>query len=184
MTAGLYERVIGANWKDVEESVRKAHLSAGVLRARGTFRVTRGQGHMAHLLAWLLRLPPPAQAVPVYLRIVAHGKGERWLRTFGSKRLQTMQRAGPCGTLIEQFGFLELQFRLIVTRGGIDYRQQGAALRRGRLRLSLPPSMSPLVSARERAVAETARSAVLVTVSVPGVGLLIRYDGELQVEAL
>jgi hypothetical protein len=181
VTVGLYQQLIGASWEEVDATVRKAHLRAGVLQAKGTFRITRGQGYVACFLAWLLRLPPAARAVSVHLRIEAHEQGERWLRTFGCKRLRTTQRAGRHETLVEQFGILELRFRLVVTDSGIDYYQQGAALRRGRLILPLPHWMAPQVSASERAVVGTGLSTVLVTVTVPGVGLLIRYDGELQV---
>jgi hypothetical protein len=178
--ATLYERLLGKEWSRLPEIVRKVHLDASGKPRRGCFRVVRGQGRLAKALASILRLPPAGDATPIQLEIRSDGRGEQWLRTFGTRRLTTLQYEAPNGLLAERFGFLELRFRLIVFDNSLSYSQERVFLCVGRRRIPLPRWISPRVSATEAAV-DARRTHVTVKVSAPYIGLIIAYEGELEI---
>ena len=182
LTISLYERLSGPTWHQLSETVRKAHRGTGSLRARGVFRVQHGQSSLARLLAFLLRLPSPAEATDVQLNVTASERGESWERTFGNRRLVTLQSKAPDNLLAERFGPIEIRFRLHPQAEGLSYLQQGVALCFGRLRVPLPTWLAPQVHAFERAVDATARTHVSVSISLGPLGLLVRYEGEFEVE--
>jgi hypothetical protein len=113
------------------------------------------------------------------LRIVAEKTGQRWERHFECDELTTRQWAEG-DHLIERFGPWELCFDLRVEDAALCYVQRGARLCFGRFRLPLPLACVPLVSAQESCDG-SARVKVGVTVTLPLVGLLIAYDGYLNV---
>src|SRR5262245_14496464 len=138
LTTALYERLTGPAWHQVAEAVRQAHPKTGTLHAQGLFRVQHGSGAIARLLAWFLRLPPPAEACSTQLDVTPSEQGETWVRTFGTKRLVTLQYEAPGRLLAEQFGLLEFRFQLLPQAGALRYHQQAVALCVGSLRLWLP----------------------------------------------
>lgn len=131
------------------------------------------------MLAWMLRMPPATGAAKTRLTVTPSGSGERWERSFDDWLLITTQRQASDGCLIERFGLLELRFRLEVREGTLFFRQAGAALGLGKLRISLPRWMAPRVEAREEA-AERDLTHVKVTVAVPVAGRLISYEGHIR----
>jgi hypothetical protein len=143
-------------------------------------RIQRGSHPLARLLATLLRLPRAAEAAPTHLTVTACGNGQRWRRTFNRRRLETVQYALHTGGLAERYGALEIRFDLRPSAGGIRYVQRQAAVHLGSRRLHLPPALSPRVEARE----EPALSGVSVSVcvSLPAIGLLVAYDGLIEIE--
>jgi len=175
----LYKRLLGPQWNQLSEIVRSAHYADTVLR--GNFCVTSGEGRLARILARVLRLPTAFDATPVELQITRDGRGEQWLRTFGARHLRTLQYEAPGGLLAERFGVLELRFRLSVIDNSLRYCQESVFFCIGRQRVSLPRWISPTVSATETALANPPRTRVAVTVSLPWIGLLIAYDGELEI---
>ena len=178
----LYEHLAGSAWQQVAETVRKAHRQTACLQARGVFRVTHGQARFVRCLAWLLQLPPAADITPVQLHITSLEQGEKWVRTFGQKRLVTRQYEVPGSLLAERFGPLEFRFQLMIQADTLGYAQREVALCLGRLRLSIPSWLAPEVKAAEVVVGGTDRTYVTVTVSLPLLGLLIGYEGELEIE--
>ena len=181
MTTSLYERLAGHAWHEVAEAIRQAHPGNDNLQARGVFRVQHGPGCIARLLAWLLQLPHPADVTSVELHITPSGQGEKWVRRFGGKRLVTLQQEAPGRLLAERFGLLEFRFQLQPQAEALIYLQQEVALCFGRLRLLLPSWLAPQVNATERAVEATQRTHIAVVISLPFLGLLISYEGELEV---
>jgi hypothetical protein len=181
LTTPLYERLTGPAWQQLSENVRRAHMVTGSLRARGIFSVQHGQ-FFARLLAKLLRLPSPAEATTVQLHVTASEIGEKWERYFGNRRLITFQNATSDNLLAEKFGPFQISFRLHPSAEALSYQQQGAAVGFGRLRLSIPAWLAPQVHVAERSVDDTGRTHVAVSISQPPLGLLIRYEGEFEVE--
>jgi hypothetical protein len=182
LTTALYERLAGQAWHQVPEAVRRAHPAVGPMHAWGVFRVQHGSGHIARLLARLLRLPPPADAISVQLWITPTKTGEEWVRIFGTQRLVTRQREAPGQLLAERFGPLEFRFQLQGQADALSYRQHEVALCVGRLRFVLSPRLAPHVDATERAMDATQRTRSTVAISLPWLGLLIRYEGVLNIE--
>lgn len=183
MTTPLYERLVGEAWQRLPTVVRGAHLASAPVRARGAFRVTRGANRVARALATLLRLPPAGDRTPILLEITPHGAGEKWFRTFGRSRLTTRQYESGDGLLAERFGPVELCFRLVVDGDSLCYEQRRVRLCLGPLRVGVPRRLAPRVAARESAAAGARGTHVIVAVELPLVGLLIRYEGKLQLIA-
>jgi hypothetical protein len=162
-------------------SIRSFHGSRPHTLARGTFRVVRGPGRIAAVLASALRLPPANPATELRLQIVADGAGERWQRDFGGQRLDTTQEPSDDGrALREQFGPLEFTFALHVLAGSLVHVQRATALVVGPVRFPLPAWSAPRIVAREDPAGDHVR--VEVRIQAPGVGMLVSYDGVVTVD--
>lgn len=182
--ASLYPRLMGDAWLRLDDSVRAAHLSErDQLCAAGCFEVRHGRSRLVTPVLRLLGLPREAAAIPVRLATTREGNGEEWRRMFADDEMVTFQEELPGGVLGERLGPVELQFRLEVDRGALVYRQVGARLRLGPLSIPLLRRFSPQVSAREESAGGAHRTRVMVEVTFPVVGMVIRYGGELEWEA-
>ena len=180
--AGLYERLVGAGWGELDEAVRRFHPRGAGVRAAGTFKVRRGEGRFVSLLARLLNLPESGEAVPLLLRVTPHDGGERWRRSFAGRDFTTEQREGAGLLLAERAGPVEMLFRLTAEGGALVYRQAGVALRLGGLSVRLPRRLATRVEASERAAEGGRGVRVSVCVTAPLVGLVIRYEGLIMIE--
>src|SRR4051794_1186451 len=99
----LYPGLLGPAFDAPPPALRHFPDAETEWRGRAPFRITRGSGLLRNLVAGLGRLPRAGEAVPMRLRVVAEGDGERWIRDFGGHRLESVQRAWR-GLLIESFG--------------------------------------------------------------------------------
>lgn len=180
----LYPRVMGAAWASLDPAVVRSHLDdkADDLATHGSFTIRHGHRRLARWLCRALRMPAEGVDVPIRLLVVREGPTERWHRTFGGRKLVTIQREQPSGVLAERFGCLELRFRLAAENAALVYRSTGARLRLGPLSLPLPRKLSPTVVAREEAAGGGVRIAVAVT--LPFIGPLIEYTGEIVREEI
>jgi hypothetical protein len=183
--AGLYERLVGEGWRDVDAAVRRLHARGTGLCGEGSFVVRRGRGFFALALASLLRLPAQGDAVRVTLSVTFTGGGraERWHRTFEGRAFDTSQREGAGRMLAERAGPLELLFRLSEEGGALVYTPAGAAFRVGPLRVPLPRALAPGVEARERGAGDGRSVNVRVSARAPLVGPLLSYEGRLELKA-
>jgi hypothetical protein len=181
--ATLYEHLIGPAWDGLPGSIRRVHLAADGLQAAGVFRVEHGASRAARALARLCRLPPAGEAVPLRLSVVREARGERWTRRFGPHALVTSQRGLAGGLLGERFGPLEFRFRLSAAASALRYDHLATRLCAGPLGVPLPGWLAPRITAREDATPAPDRTRVRVGISLPLVGLLLAYEGELTVEA-
>jgi hypothetical protein len=179
---GLYPGLLGRSWLDLDPAIRRLHFHGGHLQASGIFELRHGPGVLARIVRWLWRLPASGRGVQARLVIMGESQSERWVRTFGDRSLITTQRASPDGNLAEQTGPLELRFRLEVAERGLTYRPAGAGLTVGRWRIRLPGWMSPRVDAREERPPAAHHTHVRVTVSAPLTGLVLSYEGLLDVD--
>jgi len=179
MSCELYPRVLGDDWWTLAEPVRWAHAAGE--EWRGCFRVWHGEGWLARRLARWSGLPQPATAAEIRLRIIEDGAGQRWERRFNNSALTTRQWAADGRHLIEAFRAWELHFELQVVERALHYVQRGARLCLGKVRLWWPLALAPRVSASET-MDGPERVRVAVTVTLPFAGLLIAYEGFLEVE--
>ncbi len=177
----LYRRLLGPSWYELAACVRRMHLEDGAasLRGVGSFRIRYGNARLGRLLARLLRMPSATEAANTRLVVTPIGRGERWERSFDEQSLISRQWEAQGGRLLERIKLLELEFRLEIRAGALLYRQVGAALRLGPLRVPLPRRMAPHVEAREEPGGAN-RTLVAVAVTVPRVGLLISYEGHIE----
>jgi Domain of unknown function (DUF4166) len=173
----LYPRLLNDCWAKLPDAVRGLHYAGSAVRGVGLLRVTWGPNRLARLIAAILRLPTPGEAVPVTLTITRSADLEVWRRTFADIPLLTRQWSGPGGVLVEQAGLVEMRFRLEVLDGGLIFHHAETALRLGWLRIPLPRWLAPRVTAREAPAQQKDEAAISVRVSVPVLGLLISYEG-------
>jgi len=165
-----YRRLLGPAFDTMPASLRQFHDAETQWDGRATFKITRGKGWLWRLIGWMRRLPPAGEEVPVRLRVVAEGDGERWIRDFGKHRLESVQRAWK-GLLVESMGGITLGFRLIVE--GNSLRLQPARV--WVLGLPWPRWLAPQGTAIE--VGQEKGCAVLVRVELPLLGMLVQYEG-------
>lgn len=178
----LYAQLLGASWAQVADPVRLAHAPSPDVHGHGRMRIGHGRNPAARLLARLLRLPRPCDAAETRLVVTAGADGELWVRSFGHDRMVTRQFQSPAGELAERIGLLEFTFHLEASQGSILYRQIGAALCFGAVRVPLPAICAPIVAAREDP-AGPHQVHVRVSVEYPLVGMVITYDGTIEIEA-
>src|SRR5262245_53879297 len=178
-SSGLYAKLLGDSWLNLDDAVRRLHASRRPVQAVGVFRVRRGSNWLARTLARLARLPAAGEAVDIQLLVTAWGGGEKWQRSFAGKPFATLQSGRPDGLLAERMGLVELRFRLQVVGGALAYQTTSAALCLGSLRVPLPRWFTPRVEAVEKAVSDKGQIDVSVDVHLPWLGCLIAYDGTL-----
>ena len=182
ISTALYPRLLGSAWSNVAEAVRGVHAARPVACSRGRVRVTNGPAPLARILARMLWLPRPGEAVDTRLVVNAAAGEERWVRTFDGRRFDTRQYLATGGELAERYGVFEFRFRLELSRGGIVFRQVGAALWLRHFRLRLPARCAPKVIACEEPAGDR-EVAVHVLVDLPLLGPVLTYDGTIAVEA-
>ena len=175
----LYQRLVRDSWADLAEPIRSLH-SARLVRARGHLRVDRGPNLLARLLATMLRLPRPSVAAETRLTVRVTGNGERWERTIDGRPIATRQYESR-QHLAERFGASEFRFALEARERSLFYVQRAAAFVLGRVRLRIPDVWAPRVEAREDPAGPTAIR-VDVRVTLPLLGLLIAYDGTMELD--
>lgn len=178
-TCDLYPQILGEAWGELAGSVRSAHMVGG--EKRGRFRVTHGKSYLARRLICWSQLPRDDKNAQVVLRIRDDGNAQRWERRFGADAFTTVQWT-TSGCLVERFDCWELRFTLRVIDRTLVYEQCGARLCVGPIRMPVPLACAPHVQAREEGDGPN-RVNINVTVMLPFFGLLIAYDGYLDVES-
>ena len=181
--SGLYPKLLGTSWCDLDNSVRRFHSSSGKVHAVGVFQVRCGSNRLARMVAFLARLPTAGEAVDVRLEVTELEEGEKWYRTFAGRQLVSLQSHQIDGLLVERIGVIEFRFRLEVVGGALSYRTVNAALRLGSWRVRLLGWLTPCITAWERAAGEVNQIQVSVEVTSRLFGHLIAYQGMLtQIE--
>jgi hypothetical protein len=175
-----YPRLLGSSWNELGDAIQLAHRAQAPIHGYGRFRIAHGRTRLARLIAHWLRLPPASDSAETRLIIRSTAAGEQWIRSFSDRCLESRQYESR-GELVEQFGVLELRFRIEADHGSLVYRQVAAALVFGSFRLRLPPLCAPNVNAREDPAGER-RIHVSVRVRFPPVGSVLAYDGTIDIE--
>jgi hypothetical protein len=117
--------------------------------------------------------------VALRLEVVRRGEREVWSRTFGDEGLRTEQWAWR-GLLVEAMGLVLCVFRLRAEGAGIVFESMGVRLGVARFSVPIPRLLGPRITARS----EPQEGGVMVDVRIhaPGVGLLVAYDGRVEVK--
>jgi hypothetical protein len=171
----LYQRVLGDRFKSLPEVLRRFHQTPGGGRAKGTFRVQRGQGWLRGALGAVLGMPRAGDDVPVALNVVVEGERERWVRRIGSSRMVTVQWARR-GLLLEAFGPSSFSCELMIEGTSLRYEFRRAWF----LGIPLPRRLSPIVEGRVDAGENRWR--VDVRIVAPFLGEMVRYEGWIEQE--
>ena len=175
-TMPLYRRILGAGFDRMPAPVRAVHDFTGRYVGEGTATVERGNA-VARWIAVLLGMPLAGCDRPVRIEIDATTNGELLARYYPDCTLRTFQ---SCETrngqnlLGEKFG----PFRLLIELTGHD---RGCDFRLVRWSLGpvpLPMALAPRLVANERL--HDGRHRFLVRISLPLIGLLLGYEGDVE----
>lgn len=174
----LYERILGSEFARLPCAVREAHEVQSLRVFSGRASVENGQSVLAGLCRVVMRLPPAAADLPLRVTMERFGARERWTREFGAHRfhswLSQPADAAP-GAVMERFGPLSFRLRLPVDSGGLTM-----PLERGYfLGVPLPRFLTPRSDTREFVDGE-GRFRFDVAISLPFIGLVVRYQGWLK----
>jgi len=164
----LYQRVLGDDFQRLDPVLQRFHGSDSG-RARGRLEVTRPRRWWAPLVAWACGFPA-AGSNGLLLEVHASGRGQKWVRWFGSRPLVTTQYTGASG-LLERDGPLTLAFAMQVRWGGLTMRSQRAWF----CSVPLPQVVCPQVTAAVRP--DPQGWLVRVRIRLPWLGEITRYEG-------
>jgi hypothetical protein len=171
----LYRRVLGAQFDLLPAVLRRFHDANGGGRARGTLRVDRRAGRLRNAVAALLGLPKAGLEVPVHLQVVVEGERERWIRDFHGHRVETFEWAWG-DLLVESLGWTSFASALVLDGSRLRYVFRRAWFAGIPIPRWLSPSVESHVDAGE------AGWRVVVGISVPVLGELVRYEGWIEPE--
>jgi hypothetical protein len=174
----LYPSLLGAAWNSLAAPHQRAHCNGAEISRTGVFRIEAAENWVGRLLARGLKLPRPTPVANVRLVVQPTANGETWRRDFDGHSLVTFQSRDGQGRLLERFAALEFHIHLQVENGGLLYNQVGAALWRGWV--PLPAFLAPRVDGSEMPDGPDGVR-VSVRVTMPLIGLLIAYEGRLNV---
>jgi len=171
VTVPLFGRVLGPAFGQLPPLLRALHSVPRRQVWRGQGSVRRGRHWLVAPCAWLARLPPGADEVPVTVEFVVDAAGERWNRRFGDARMEScLWQRGE--RLFERLGALRFSFALDAVDGEIHWRAERAWAFGI---VPLPASWFTQVRCREREHA--GRYEFRVDVALPLAGPFIRYEG-------
>lgn len=168
--ASSHLRALGAA---LPAGLKRFHADAERRIVSGQARVTTG-GVFARILLRLFGLHLRDGEQPLDVTLMPDGSGTIWDRRFGTGRFISRIEAGGSGFLIETFGPVTLRFWLTPDGDAISWTLQRAAV----FGLVLPSFLAPRIAAREWLAADNAY-AMSVAVTLPLLGLILRYEGEL-----
>ncbi|WP_246189424.1 DUF4166 domain-containing protein [Pseudoxanthomonas kalamensis] len=170
----LYQRLLGAAFFKLPESLRRLHAVRGRAVYAGMSMIERGDGLLARLCGKVAGLPPAMCDAPTRVEFLCDERGETWRREFGGHRM-TSRLSFRDGWLHERLGLLRFRFDLHARDGIVWWSCNGARLLGV---LPLPARMLSQLQCRERE--HEGRYEFRVDVRMPLVGRLIRYEGWLQ----
>jgi hypothetical protein len=153
--------------------LQRFHAAAEKRTVSGQARVTTG-GVFARVLLRLLGLHLRDGKQPLDVTCLPDGSGTIWDRRFGTGRFISRIEGSGVGFLVETFGPFTLRFRLTPDGDAISWMLQRAAL----FGLAIPSFLAPRIAARESLATDKAY-AMSVEVTLPLLGLVLRYEGEL-----
>ena len=172
----LLRRVLGPSFESMPAEMRALHDVPELQLSRGTCSVRRGRHPMARFLAALLSLPPACEAATIRVVMRREGNSEVWIRQIAGRRFESRLTALGPGRLGEQIACLGFEFRTVADAAGYCWTLAGMRL----LGLPLPRALWPEIKAREWVEAERVRFDIAA--SLPLIGDVVAYRGELSVD--
>lgn len=171
----LYRQLLGQAWQQLPQPLRQLHtVDAAASTFTGRCGVERGRSPLAWIAAKSIGFPRAGDNLPITVRLVAVGGGERWSRSVGGSTFSSMQSAGrglADGLVRERFGAVAVDMALVVEPDRLVY-----VVRRWRLfGVPLPLWLGPRSIAVE--TADGQRFWFDVRIAHPLTGLIVRYRG-------
>jgi hypothetical protein len=178
--ARLVEHWFGDGFARLHPQLQQLHRQGGLLRGPLVTELGTGLGRwLGSILARRMGVPAPSPANRLEVRIHSDAEGLHWDRRFNDvaifKSLFRPLGHWPDGLWIERSGPLQLGLRVEVIDGAWHWRCTKAWLHGMRIPLGFAP--------RARAHKEVVggRYRFRVSLSLPWVGLLLAYGGDLDI---
>ncbi|MGI3183672.1 DUF4166 domain-containing protein [Nioella aestuarii] len=157
-------------------AVAALHETNGQASFLGRCTVTRGGSLIARLALWLGGFPQAAPDLPVSVLTQTAPDGCTWRRDFGGHVTQSRLSISDDGrAVLERFGPIRLRMSLRMTNGRLHYDITKMHV----LGLPMPRWLTPRSETSEYQT-EDGKFGFDVSASLPLVGLLIRYSGQLR----
>jgi len=169
----LYQRLFGNIWGALPAPLQKIHTCK---KAEGVANVDTGKNLLSRLIQNLFGFPKAGRDVPIQVEFQKKGLGEIWQRSFAGKSFSSFQSEGrvPSQRLLsERFLMFDFDFALV-----FESDRLSLVVRHWRVfGIPLPLGLSPIKNTFE--YVEDERFCFHVEVSLPLVGLIVRYQGSL-----
>ena len=172
----LHARILGEAWHSLPAALRAVHAAGPKLTISGAASITRGRGVLARLLAWIMRFPAAGENIPVSVTFERHGHYDKWTRDFGGQIFSSTFTAGFGRyehLLCERFGPLTFGMALVPDAGRLHLVMRRWSL----FSFPLPDALVPCGKTYE--FEEDGRFNFNVSITLPIVGFVIRYEGYL-----
>lgn len=170
----FFQSVLAEKWEHLPREVQVLHGVQDIESFSGTAQVTRGNGAIAVLVAWLFGFPPAADRVPLTITKTRTDTGETWERNFGGRTFRSYLTPSPAPhSYRERFGIFNYELDLSVQDGCMRF-----PVRRGWvLGIPLPRFLLPGSESREYAQDGVFHFDVSLIAPLGG-GLIVRYRGQ------
>lgn len=173
----LMQAVLGDRVDRLPAAIQRLAEVHDVAHFRGEASVERGTGLLSRVIGRLVGFPPATDAVEVEVTKAVTATGETWTRRFGDRSFVShlSHRSSEAGILRERFG--PMSFSIALTVDGASVRWP--VVRWRYLGLPMPSILRPTSDTVEY-VDESGRFMFRVEISLPVVGLVVRYKGWLE----
>jgi hypothetical protein len=171
--SALFPGLMREDFAQLDPQVQAVHGGASGLWT-GRASVQRGSRVLLRLAATIAGLPTSQRDVLTRVAIEAGEGREVWTRCFGDASPMRSTLSAAAGLLREQLGPVTMQFRIVAAQGSMNWELQRIAF----FGLPLPRNCFRV---QARAGSTSRGYHFFVAVQVPGIGELIRYEGDLDV---
>lgn len=175
----LYQHVLGPAFETLPKQLKLLHGDSQTRKWVGQAKVLRGTGLIAKIIGQIYGFPKAADSVAVSVVLAPEQGGERWTRDFGGKVFSSFQKRGTGKNsylVTERFGLIEVALALVIE----DDRLYLIPRRWSLLGIPLPAFLLP--SGQSFETERDGRFRFDVEISAPLVGLIVAYQGVLELE--
>jgi hypothetical protein len=171
----LFRDLLGVDFECLPETVRRLHLAPlpRCFRGHATVQAARSLG--ARWIARCTGLPLQSGTRPLAVTIEARDVGQRWTRDF-PPRPMVSELTPHLGLLRERLGLATLFFRLRADPQRLTWELVGVRL------LGVPLPLAPFRGCTAYETTSDGRYQFFVRAALPGVGLLVEYEGWLDLD--
>ncbi|WP_297589640.1 DUF4166 domain-containing protein [Roseibium sp.] len=176
----LFQKALGLEFNALPAPVQSLHTVFDRRTWKGRARISRGTSILGNLLCRFIGFPPENDDTPVTVTIERRGDREIWQRHFGAKKFKSvlsLRDNEQAGHIRERFGPLQFDIDLRLHENRLHFPVSRGTL----FGLPLPRWLLPVSEATE--TARDGRFHFDVKLSLPGLGLLVRYQGWLDAPA-
>jgi Domain of unknown function (DUF4166)/Saccharopine dehydrogenase NADP binding domain len=171
----LFHHILGEVWDILPLPIKQLHSITSVSMYSGRCTVTQGSNPIARAVTALVGFPKSGADLPIVVKLLAEGAGEKWVRTVGDRTFSSTQRLAKGrseGLVCERFGILAVDMALVFKGSSLTYVIRRWSL----LGMPMPLWLGPKTTASESTDAE-GRFSFDIKLWHPFIGLLVHYAG-------